>query len=269
MAIRNILNIASVQQEEEEALKAQSDYQSGLFGMTAQELKKAKREETMDMLRFGQSLGLSGGQIGVGMLLGQAARKLTGKEDSRELELEQREVNRAAFLEQLKGASNQELIDLGTKAMLSEDDETRSFGYQLFGAGRSGIAAELAAAKKAGERSVKNVSEQDVLMANRRLKDRGYKLIDDGVGALIAQEYREREEDLGDTQAWKDATAITRYDQIIADLEESNQLKRDEGNVLQLFADKATTTEQDTSQIDAITETNAVARDYAKQYLGR
>lgn len=261
------MNIASAQQEQEEALKAESDYQSGLFGMTAQELKQAKRDETMDMLRFGQSLGLTGGQIGAGMLLGMAARKLTGKEDPRDLELQQREINREAFLEQLKGASNQELIDLGSKLMLSEEDESRSFGYQLFGAGRSGLAAELAAAKKAGERSVKNVTESDILMANRRLKDRGYDLVDAGVGALIAQEWREREADLGNTQAWKDQTSIERYDQIITDFEESGKLIRDEGGLLKWFSDTATTTEEDTSQIDAVTESDKTAIKYTEQYL--
>lgn len=238
MAIREIMNVASAEQEMEEALEAEGNYQSGLFGMTAQELKQAKRDETMDMLRFGQGLGLTSGQIGAGMLLGQAARALTGKGDPRELELEQREANRAAFLEQLKGASNQELIDLGTKAMLSEDDETRSFGYQLFGSGRAGLAAELAASKKAGEFNPKNSTEQDVNVSVGVLKAMGYKSADIGVGSAVAAEFRRLQELNRDDPEWQSKPMVEHLKVIINDFADRDYLKVGSGGFA-YFSDQA------------------------------
>ena len=147
MDISSIMNVAGFESVKDPEVEAEENYQSGLFGITPAELKDAKRQETMDLLRMGQQGGLNSRTVGLGMLLGMGARKLMGKEDPREAKMEQAAANRKAFYEQLQGASNLEITELGSKLLTADDDETRKFGMQLFTMGRAGTAAEAEAAK--------------------------------------------------------------------------------------------------------------------------
>ena len=190
MDVSSIMNVAGFESVKDPEVEAEENYQSGLFGITPTELKDAKRQETMDLMRMGQQGGLNSRTVGLGMLLGKGARKLMGKEDPREAKIEQASANRDAFYEQLQGASNLEITELGSKLLTADDDETRRFGMQLFSMGRAGTAADAAAAKK-GDFNPETVTTNDINLATAAIKRSGNKVdaSQPEVQSMIALEY--------------------------------------------------------------------------------
>jgi len=172
MAIREILNIAS-EEKEQEAVQAEDNYESGLFGLTARQVKEENRNTTMNMLRMGIQGGLNPRAVGAGVLLGQGLRKLTGKESQDDLDLKQREANREAFYHQLQSSTPVELLELSKKLISSEDAQSRSMGMSLMTMARSDIAAATANATAAGKVEPKNINAGQVKVATGVLEGFG------------------------------------------------------------------------------------------------
>jgi len=217
MDVSSIMNVAGFESVKDPEVEAEENYQSGLFGITPTELKDAKRQETMDLMRMGQQGGLNSRTVGLGMLLGMGARKLMGKEDPREAKIEQASANREAFYEQLQGASNLEITELGSKLLTADDDETRKFGMQLFSMGRAGTAAEAAAAKK-DDFSPKAINKFDIDLATAAIKRAGFGVdpnaAEPEVQTIIASHYRRDEEMYKNTKEWQSQDPIERVDAI-------------------------------------------------------
>jgi len=215
MDVSSIMNVAGFESVKDPEVEAEENYQSGLFGITPAELKDAKRQETMDLMRMGQQGGLNSRTVGLGMLLGMGARKLMGKEDPREAKMEQASANREAFYEQLQGASNLEITELGSKLLTADDDETRRFGMQLFSMGRAGTAAEAAAAK-GKDYNPETVTASDTSLATAAIKRAGQDVdaAQPEVQTMIASEYKRQEEINKNTEEWQAKTPIEHVDAI-------------------------------------------------------
>ena len=225
MDVSSIMNVAGFESVKDPEVEAEENYQSGLFGITPAELKDAKRQETMDLMRMGQQGGLNSRTVGLGMLLGMGARKLMGKEDPREAKIEQAASNREAFYEQLQGASNLEITELGSKLLTADDDETRRFGMQLFSMGRAGTAADAAAAKK-GDFNPETVTTNDINLATAAIKRSGNKVdaSQPEVQSMIALEYKRLEELNKNTEEWQATSPIEQYDSIYKGMMDSGTL---------------------------------------------
>ena len=221
MDVSSIMNVAGFESVKDPEVEAEENYQSGLFGITPAELKDAKRQETMDLLRMGQQGGLNNRTVGLGMLLGMGARKLMGKEDPREAKMEQASANREAFYEQLQGASNLEITKLGSKLLTADDDETRKFGMQLFSMGRAGTAAEAEAAK-GKDFNPKAVNKFNIDLATAAIKRAGNEVNPNAaqpeVQTIIASEYRRQEEMYKNTEEWQAKPPIEHVDAIYKDM---------------------------------------------------
>jgi hypothetical protein len=232
MDVSSIMNVAGFESVKDPEVEAEENYQSGLFGITPAELKDAKRQETMDLMRMGQQVGLNNRTVGLGMLLGMGARKLMGKEDPREAKIEQASANREAFYEQLQGASNLEITKLGSKLLTADDDETRKFGMQLFSMGRAGTAAEAEAAK-GKDYNPKAVNASDLSLATAAIKRSGYE-VNSAQGLevqnMIASEYKRLEELNKNTEAWQSLSPIEHYDSIYKSMIDNGTLTLGKGN---------------------------------------
>jgi len=230
MDVSSIMNVAGFESVKDPEVEAEENYQSGLFGITPAELKDAKRQETMDLMRMGQQGGLNSRTVGLGMLLGMGARKLMGKEDPREAKMEQASANREAFYEQLQGASNLEITELGSKLLTADDDETRRFGMQLFSMGRAGTAAEAAAAK-GKDFNPKAVNKFNIDLATAAIKRAGQDVdaAQPEVQAMIASEYKRLEELNKNTEEWQVKSPIEHYDSIYKGMIDSGTLSIGKG----------------------------------------
>jgi len=250
MDVSSIMNVAGFESVKDPEVEAEENYQSGLFGITPAELKDAKRQETMDLMRMGQQGGLNSRTVGLGMLLGMGARKLMGKEDPREAKMEQASANREAFYEQLQGASNLEITELGSKLLTADDDETRKFGMQLFSMGRAGTAAEAAAAKSK-DFNPKAVNKFNIDLATAAIKRAGFGVdpnaAEPEVQTIIASEYRRQEEMYKNTEEWQAKSPIEHVDAIYKSMMDNGTLSIGKGgfpyvnNVVQVGSSNTTT----------------------------
>jgi len=232
MDVSSIMNVAGFESVKDPEVEAEENYQSGLFGITPAALKDAKRQETMDLMRMGQQGGLNNRTVGLGMLLGMGARKLMGKEDPREAKIEQASANREAFYEQLQGASNLEITELGSKLLTADDDETRKFGMQLFSMGRAGTAAEAAAAK-GNDFNPEPGTAVDNSLATAAIKRFGNQ-VDSAqapeVQSILVAEYKRQEELNKNTKEWQALSPIEHYDRIYKSALDNGTLSIGKGN---------------------------------------